>query len=338
MSQPSPSPEPAAPPPQPSLPPFRARGPWWGGDLQTVRNPLLRARADLAPWPTERLTLALGDGDVLPAALHRPDAAGRPLVLLIHGLTGCEDSAYVRTSARALLAADYPVLRLNLRGAGPARATCRQQYHAGRSDDLRRVLAVLPAGLTDAGLVAVGFSLGANMLLKFLGEEGAVSPFVAAAAISAPIDLAGCSDAFLRPRNALYHRWLLARMRAEATAGAAEVTAKERAAIAAARSTWAFDDGFVAPRNSFAGAADYYARCSAAQFLPAVRTRTLVVHARNDPWIPADPYDRIDWAGNPWLTPAIVAGGGHVGFHGRGSGVPWHDRAIASFLDAVLAP
>jgi predicted alpha/beta-fold hydrolase len=117
---------------------------------------------------------------------RRPSTAtaGRPLAILIHGLTGDEDGAYMHATATALLAAGLPVLRLNLRGAGASRPLCRGTYHAGRSEDLRAVVARLPSDLARDGVVLVGYSLGANMVLKFLGERDCAVPVRAAAAIS----------------------------------------------------------------------------------------------------------------------------------------------------------
>jgi len=159
------------------LPPFRPRFPWWGGDLQTLVNRLNPPRIDLAPHRTERLAFAMpdGTGDVLLASLDRSahPTQNRPLVILIHGLTGAEDSLYLLSQSRLLLDRGSNVLRLNLRGAGPSRATCAGQYYAGRSQDFRAVLAVLPPDQTRHGIAAVGYSLGGAMLLKYLGEEGA---------------------------------------------------------------------------------------------------------------------------------------------------------------------
>jgi len=160
------------------FPRFRSRPPWWGGDLQTLRNFFRPPVIDLTPHPAERLELPMNDGtgDVLLAALNRPaqaasDRRRRPLVILIHGLTGCEESSYMMGTARYLLDLGYPVMRLNLRGAGPSRAHCRQQYHAGRSNDLRTVLLKLDGRLASQGIFLAAYSLGANMLLKFLGEQ-----------------------------------------------------------------------------------------------------------------------------------------------------------------------
>src|SRR5690606_13070741 len=107
--------------------PFRPRAPWIGGDLQTLRNQLVRGRSRLAEG--ERLWLDLGDGDALAAMLHRPSRTGRPLAVTIHGLSGSEASSYSRATAAHLLGEGYPVLRLNLRGAGPSQPRCRGQYH-----------------------------------------------------------------------------------------------------------------------------------------------------------------------------------------------------------------
>ncbi len=325
------------------FPVFRERPPWLGGDLQTLRNALIKRPADLAPWPARRLELAMGDGsgDRLAAALHLPAGdAGRPLAVLIHGLTGCADSRYVRATARNVLQAGYPVLRLNLRGAGASRPLCRFQYHAGKSEDLcdgLRALGALDPGLLRHGLLLAGYSLGANMLLKFLAEHGDAFPIRAAAAVSAPIDLKATQQRIMAPRNALYHGYLLRRMRAEALDGAAEITAGERRAVLGARNIYQFDDAFVAPRSGFAGAEDYYAKCSAAKFLAAIAAPTLVIQALDDPWIPAAPFRRVDWRAKPNLVPLLPPGGGHVGFHGRGSRTAWHDRCMVRFFAAVLA-
>ena len=316
------------------LPHFEPRAPWWGPDLQTLRNFLRRMAPAVEGVTSQRLLLPLGDasGDALSVLLEQPPRARRVPVVLVHGLGGCEDSAYMRVSAAWLLARGHPVLRVNLRGAGPSGASCRLLYHAGRSQDLRALLAALPQPLVGDGVVLVGFSLGGNAVLKLLGEGAA--GVVAAASVSAPIDLAAASARMLERRNWLYHRYLLRRVKRDATGGRSELSAGERRAVAAARSVFEFDDTFVAPRNGWRDAAEYYAVNSAERFLASIEVPTLLVHALDDPWIPAAAYQRVDWAANPRLTPVLAPGGGHVGFHARGSRVPWHDRALDAFLAA----
>ncbi len=316
----------------PALPPFRPRAPWWGPDLQTVRNFLCNDYPELSAWPAEELNFPMANGDRLSGSLHQlAEPTQRPTVVLIHGFTGCADSAYMLASARHLLQCGYPVLRLNLRGAGPTRPDCRELYHAGRSDDFRRVVAEFPSRLAENGLAAVGFSLGGNMLLKYLGEEGTATPFDVAVSISAPIDLALATQRISAPRNWLYHRWLVANTKRNWQSGPTTLDARQVAAVHQARTLYGLDDAVVGPLNGFADADDYYEKCAGKRFVGAVKIPCLLIHAADDPWIPVAMYDRIDWAANANLTAAITSGGGHVGFHGRNG--RWHDRTIVQFLE-----
>jgi uncharacterized protein len=323
----------------PALTEFTPRAPWWGGDLQTLSNYLRpRPRLDVR---SERLVLPLtdGTGDRLSASLDRPPKpqTGRPLVVLLHGLSGDEVSTNVMRTASVFLANGYPVLRLNLRGAGPSRPLSRLQYHAGRTADLAMALDQLPSEHAVNGLAAVGYSLGGNMLLKFLGERGVSSPVRAAASVSAPIDLAATSIRMSRWRNAPYQAYLMREIRAEALAPISEITATEQALVLAARSIRDFDNAFSAPRNGFADADDYYAQNSARKFLGGIGVPTLVIHAKDDPWVPAEPYLAYDWHANRNLFPVIAPSGGHVGFFSRDRRANWHDLAIAAFFDTVFS-
>ncbi len=315
---------------------FRPRPPWWGGDLQTVRNDILGIEPRFDDVPTERLEfpVADGSGDRLVGTLNRPraDGGGRPLIILLHGLTGSEASINIRVSARHFLALGYPVLRLNLRGAGPSRPLCRFQYHAGRSEDLQAVIGRMDGRLAANGLLLMGVSLGANTLLKYLGELGRRAPVLGAAAISAPIDLKATQVRMMTMRNWLYHRFMLRSMKTEIAAPISELSAAERTGLDAIRSVYEFDDRLTAPRNGFAGADDYYARCMAKQFLMGIKVPTLIVQARNDPWIPFACYRDVDWAANPRLATLFPRGGGHVGFHAWGLSGTWHDARVAEFF------
>lgn len=314
------------------FPPFRERFPWIGPHLQTVRNTLVHPRVGLPPGECLRFPMEDGTGDVLAGTLTRREMAaeGRALVVLVHGLTGCEDSFYVRATARALLDEGFPVLRLNLRGAGPSSATCRQRYHAGRTGDLRKVLGGLPQAELENGVALIGYSLGGNAVLKLLGEGEFPVPVRAGAGISAPIDLSGSSRCFLLKRNAFYHRRLLGSMKRETLALGPDLPDELAQAVREVRSVWEFDDRVVARWNGWSGAEEYYRINSALQFLPAIQVPTLVIHALDDPWIPGSAYTAFDWAGNPALTPLLPPRGGHVGFHGV-DGI-WHDRCLAQFL------
>jgi predicted alpha/beta-fold hydrolase len=324
----------------PSFPPFFPRAPWWGGDLQTLRGLWPSRRAQRLLSCSDRVVLPLRDrsGDRLVAALNRPSAPERQrsLVLLIHGQCGSESSIYMMRAAAHFLSLGHPVLRLNLRGAGPSRAMCRWQYHAGRTGDLEDAIAGLPAEHLEAGLVAVGFSLGANLLLKFLGEHGASSPFRAAVAVSGPLNLAATARRLMRPRNAVYQRHLLRLGRRVSLGPGAEVTARERRAIMSAATVWDFDERFTAPRNGCAGAQEFYERNSSGQFLSRIAVPTLLIHSLDDPLIPAAPYLSFDWRSNPNLVPLISRRGGHLGFQGADVRTTWHDACAAKFFDTLI--
>jgi predicted alpha/beta-fold hydrolase len=310
------------------LPPFAPRWPWIGGDLQTMRNWLVKPKPPLERWPVEpvQFDMADGTGDILHGLVQRPgEDRARPLVLLVHGLTGSSNSSYIRATAYQLLRAGYPVLRLNLRGAGAGRGQTRQFYHAGRSADLDRVIRGLDPALARHGVVTVGYSLGANVVLKYLAEQGAQAPVLAGASISAPIDLHAAQRKIGSARNRVYHRHLLGEMKRERSADVDD----------SIRTILDFDDRVVAPKNGFKDALDYYRQSSAGPMLGAIRRPTLLIHAADDPWIPIAAYRAIDWPNIPHLVPQLMPTGGHVGFHARGLEMAWHDAVLLRFLTAV---
>jgi predicted alpha/beta-fold hydrolase len=317
------------------FPPFTPRFPWIGGDLQTVRNTLVWKSPDLAD--ATRLMLPVSGGDTLWALLNMPSAdTGKPLIILVHGLTGDEDSANIMSSAAWHRGRGYPVLRLTLRGAGPSLATSLGHYHAGRSADLRDAVAALPAHLRDRGLLIAGTSLGGNVVLKFLAENEDCTEVIAGVSISAPIDLRVAQMRIMEPRNGVYQRHLLKQMTADALKARGPQRVLYEANAPRIHTIYDFDDLIVAPGNGFAGAEDYYARASAGPLLDRIAVPTLVIHARNDPWVPASMYLSRAWRTDGSLTLLMPADGGHVGFHGAGDPVPWHDRAIAAFFDRML--
>jgi predicted alpha/beta-fold hydrolase len=312
------------------LPPFRPRLPWLGGDLQTMRNFLVKPKPPVDAWPAEPIAfdMADGTGDRLHGLLHRPkeDSAKadrrRPLVLLIHGIGGSRNSAYIRTTAVHLLRGGYPVLRLNLRGAGEQPGTTKQFYHAGRTEDLKQVIGSLNGDLAAHGVIPVGFSLGGNLVLKYLAECGALAPVMAAITVSASIDLDAAQRRIATARNRIYHRAILQ-----------WVLSERKEVQPPIRSLLDFDNHFVAPINGFKDAREYYRESSAAPRLGAIRRPTLLIHAEDDPWIPAVSYRGLD--PNPNLISLIPRSGGHVGFHAKGLDMPWHDLALARFLGAM---
>ena len=288
------------------------RAPWWlpGGQAQTLW-PLLR-KGPLPRYRRQRWDTP--DGDFLD--LDWVDgAAEAPLLVLFHGLEGSSRSHYARALMRAVAARGWRGVVVHFRGCSGETNRLPRAYHSGDTAEIDWVLHRLAAG-NAAPLFAVGVSLGGNCLLKWLGERGSEAQrlLAAAAAVSAPLDLAAANAALARGFNRLYTRHFLRTLVARALGKAKMFPASFcLEAACAARSLRDFDDAVTAPLHGFAGAADYYARSSAAQYLGGVRVPTLVVNSCNDPFLPAAALPAP-----AQLAPAIrfetPAQGGHVGF------------------------
>jgi len=306
--------------------PFRPRFPWYGPHLQSMRNPLLPAPV-LPSGPGERVALPLGDGDVLQVRRDTPPTPdpGHPTVVLLHGLGGCETSNYMLAASRYFTLEGAVVWRISLRGAGPSQATCRDWSHGGRYGDVEAFLPQLDAG--PAGLFLVGFSLGGSVLLNYLAR-GRVDPrVVAAASVSAPLDLPAASEVLHAPKNRLYHDYLLRALKRDYLNPHSSLTAAERDAVRRARTLFEVDDRFTAPHHGFGRAADYYREVSALSRLSAITVPTALLHGVDDPFIPPDPYHRVRGRA---VRVGLAVGGGHLGFHDR-RGL-WHLRQCSRLL------
>lgn len=315
-----------------TIPPFSPRFPWWGGDLQTLRN-RIAYRARPLPGAAEGRRFALADGDTLTGTLHTPDGGGQgPLVVLIHGLMGDEDSAYMIEAARIMLRRGRRVLRLNLRGAGSSADLCEGFYFAGCWPD---VVAVLDAMTPDApeGFFVVGVSLGGSVTLNLLPNLPERIDVRGAATVSAPIDPLQAAHRLAQRRNAVYDWVFVHEMRKAYGAKGDLLTPAMRAGLARAKTVMDVDDAVTAPLHGYADARAYYAATAGQAMIPTIRVPLLLIHATDDPWIPAGPYRALDLP--PHVTLDLVAGGGHVGFHGKATKEPWHDARIAAYLDGL---
>ena len=324
----------------PPFPAFKPAFPWYGGDLQTIKNTLSWDPPFFPVDRQSRLTFPMqdGSGDVLLGLLDSPsNDIGLPLLILVHGLTGCEESRNIMTSASHYVSQGFSVLRLNVRGAGPSSNLCSEQYHAGRTEDLAAVIKALPESLTANGVVLVGVSLGGNTVLKLIGEVSEPSRVVAAASVCAPIDLKAAQLQIMAPRNALYHRYLIKRMKADAetsaqVSGDTDVLRRLRGVA----SVYDFDDRIVAPANGFEGAEDYYKKCSAKRYIGGIRLPTLMIQAASDPWIPLTMYLERTWPSDGSVSLIVSRDGGHVGFHGKDLTTPWHNACISAFFKSKV--
>jgi len=324
-----------------AIPPFRPA--WWlrGAHAQTIGGRLLRPRR-VAALRRERIDTPDGDFLDLDWAVAS-DGGDRPLVVLLHGLEGSARSGYAVELYRQLHRVGLDAVGLNFRSCSGEPNRRPRLYHSGETGDLEHLLEMLRARFPQRPLAAVGVSLGGNVLLVHLGRRGDDTPLAAAAVISVPFDLAAGSVALDRPVGRhIYLRVLLRSMQAKARARAAELAAAgaDIPRALAARGFAEFDDALTAPIHGFSGVDDYYGTCSSGRWLPGVRRPTALLHALDDPFMPADAVAHDAIAANPHLVPAIQSHGGHVGF--IEGAVPlrprfWAEREAARFLAAVVA-
>ncbi|HUP91193.1 MAG TPA: hydrolase [Solimonas sp.] len=317
---------------------FRPHPLFRGPHAQTMLPALLRPLPRLA---IRRERLELSDGDFVTLGWAGEHKLGAPLVLLVHGLTGSFDSKYLRGAARRLIRRGWRCVIFQQRGAGGEPNRLARSYHHGASDDLREVVVELRRREPKTTLAAAGWSLGANVLLKYLGEDGAAAPLTAAVAASPPFQLRPCAERLRTGTSRVYQRRLLRDLKAALRLKYSQLTPPEGLEAAfAARDFFAFDDAVTAPANGYRDAEDYYARAACGPFLRGIQVPTLVLHAMDDPFMaPSIVPDESALA--PAVTLELSKRGGHVGFvaAGRfGQPVPWLERRIPEFLGEYFTP
>ena len=289
-----------------------------------------------------RESLDLPDGDVtavdwLCDADDLPKSA--PLLVILHGLEGSAESSYARMLIQAAFEREWRPCVLHFRDCGDYRNLLPRRYHAGETNDIRHFLRILQQTGHVGPMLAVGYSLGGNVLLKYLGESGSDSRLNAAAAVSVPLNLHACSDALNIGFSRLYQRYMLNNMKESVRRKFDRHTAAFDWGRAMKAKTFAeFDDAVTAPLHGFAGMQDYYDRCSSAQFLKDIMRPTLIINARDDPFMTPDVIPDSDRLSEN-VTLEIADTGGHVGF--VEGGTPWRPSyylppRILGFLDSQL--
>ena len=310
--------------------PSKFRPPWYlrNGHLQTVLPVLLPRRVHLR---FEREKWELADGDFL--ALDWVRSGRKRLAILTHGLEGCSRDGCIGGMAEALGSAGWDVLAWNFRGCGGEANRLLRFYHSGETGDLAAVVGYAAAAYPHIGLI--GFSLGGNVTLKYLGESRPHPAVVAGVGISVPVDLAASSRVLdQRWANRIYLRRFLKRMIAKVQAKAGQfpqhldVTGAEEI-----RSFAEFDARYTAPLHGFLDAKDYWTRSSARMFLSRITVPTLLLNARNDPLLAPECFPFEEAEANPALFLEAPETGGHVGFMDLVHGLqPWSERRVVEFL------
>ncbi|PMR70666.1 hydrolase [Halomonas heilongjiangensis] len=275
--------------------------------------------------------LELPDGDFVELAWAHPAPAREdaPLFLLFHGLEGSFASPYARLLLATAARLGWRPVLMHFRGCGDKPNRLPRAYHSGDTADAYWLIGHLAHRYPRALKVAAGVSLGANMLVKLVAEQGGDGLDLAGAiAIGAPLDLAACADSLHQGFSRLYERHLLASLKAKVArrlrAGELPLPL-DRRRLAGLDSLRAYDDAVTAPLHGFDGAADYYRRASAGPLLGELELPTLLLHADDDPFMPAGLFERLPHP-SASVRVEIARHGGHVGF------IEWRDGGLRSWL------
>jgi predicted alpha/beta-fold hydrolase len=337
--------------PQATVSLFKA--PWWlpEGHSQTLWRKFSPApKAGLLRRQRQRIELA--DGDFIDldwaAGVSDPDGdpqhmAGLPIVLILHGLCGCSNSPYVLSLQQLLSQRGYHSAAMNLRSCSGEPNRLARAYHSGNSDDLEEVFTKLRSDFPDGKFALIGFSLGANVMLKWLGENPRPQLVLGAVAVSTPFSLALCSSTMNAGLSRIYGRYflqgLLSGVRSKQQLFAQQGNTEELKKLHALGSLdklstlWEFDDRVTAPLHGFRDARDYYQRSSSQNFLGAIQSDTLMIHSINDPIIP--PQAIPDARSLPeQIQLEVMSAGGHVGFAAAGQSC-WLEHRILRYIELL---
>lgn len=318
-----------------SIAPYRS--PFWlrNGHAQSIWPSLFR-RVTLAEPVVE--SIPTPDDDELWLDWYR-QGSGR-LAVVSHGLEGHSRRPYVLGLARALLAKGWDVLAWNFRSCGGVMNHQPRFYHSGATDDLG---VVVRHGLAQGygALALAGFSMGGNLTLQYLGEQGEAvdSRIAGAVTFSVPCDLAGGADVLARRSRRLYMSRFIDDLRpkmAEKARRFPELISMD--GFDEIRRFHEFDERYTAPLHGFDSARDYWHRASSLFRLKHIRVPALVVNAADDPFLSTDCFVDSRAILGPWATMEVPRHGGHVGFvQNHRDGWYWSDRRAVDFLGRLGA-
>jgi len=304
------------------------------GHIQTVYPTLFRKVRSL---PVTRQRLELPDGDFLDLD-WLTNGHGR-LAFLCHGLEGNSRGLHTSNLTAHLFANGWDVVAMNQRGCGGELNRLPRFYHSGETNDLHAALTKALSRGDYATVALVGYSMGGNQILKYLGEapERVPPQICAAVTLSVPCDLGSSAQALSKPVNRMYMRYFLRSLCSKI------VEKKKRfpdifdiTGLGSIRTFEEFDEKYTVPLHGFASAHDYWQKASSKPVLRHIRVPTLLVNAMNDPFLAPECFPALEAARNPALRLDIQRHGGHQGFVTLdGTGVYWSERRVVRFLKDI---
>lgn len=312
-----------------------------GGHLQTLAAFFLPRRIELAP--SERRLIEVESGIPVLCHCHWQNDKRALTLIVVHGLEGSSESQYMMGIARNGLAAGMNVIRMNQRNCGGMDHCAPTLYNSSRSADIAAVAKHIVDHDQIPSFVLAGFSMGGNLVLKLAGEWGSDAPkqFRGVAAVCPAINLAAGADALHEPANRVYEYYFLWQLfrRYRRKAGFFPESF-DVARLRGIRTLREFDDRITAYYCGFSGAADYYARASAANVIDHIAKPAFIIHAGNDPFVRILPETRGKITANRNITYIETEDGGHCAFVGDRDGDPnydgrWAEREVVEFAKRI---
>ena len=299
--------------------PFKPHFAFKGGHAQTLAAYAWprRYRLQRSPQDEERLFEIEPGVKVMAHCRWQRQRQKHSTVVIWHGMEGSASSIYMIATADKAFRAGFNVVRVNFRNCGGTEHLTPTLYHGGLSCDLQVVVNQLIEQDALKRIFLLGFSLGGNMVLKLAGEYGedAPSEVIAVCAISPSVDLQASTDLILSKRNWIYHKRFVGSLKDR-------IRLKQKlfpdvydlSQLPRIRTIREFDEEFTSIANGFVNADDYYYRASSIRVVSGIRIPTLIVHARDDPFIPFEPLRQSHFSENPYILMLATDRGGHVAF------------------------
>jgi predicted alpha/beta-fold hydrolase len=306
---------------------------WWlrSPHVQTLWSALFRKQKALG---LVNETVELADGDFID--LCWSSRVSERTVLILHGLEGSLDSRYINGIIHRLEQAGYCPVLMHFRGCSGRPNRLPRAYHSGDTGDVDEIVRYITHKTGKAPYAAVGYSLGGNVLLKWLGETGESNPLSCAVAVSVPFVLSDAANRLDHGFSVLYRMYLLRALRQSYRNKFSNGNSPLQVDIDALKTFWEYDDKVTAPLHGFSGVDEYYRLSSSRQYLKTIRTPVRIIHALDDPFmyattVPGDDEVSAD------VDMLITRYGGHVGFIDRPSLMRsdyWSEEKIIEFLDS----
>ncbi len=310
---------------------------WWlpGPHLQTIWPTIINKNKINISLARERIELP--DGDFIDIDWAGPEKG--PIILLLHGIAGNIESPYIRRSLSVIVENGWRGALMYYRGCSGETNRLPRCYHSGETSDFNFIAHLLHQREPGTPIACVGFSLGGNVLLKWLGENQQQERLKAGVAISVPFDLHKSAQRLNQGFSRAYQWYLLREMRQKIKQKCEQMSMPINAEMIDNLHTfWEYDNHITAPLHGFKNAAEYYEKASSRQYLPFIKTPTLILHAYDDPFIPPEAIPAENELPS-CVQLKVVKQGGHVGFVSGDS--PWHikywfEEQIISYLQNFI--